>query len=115
MIDPSSKVNLISKELVIKHQLPLIELKRPLVLTNGTSPTKEHFTHRTIIPVVIAKRRHRVSFLVSSDRNRPLTLGLSWLANENPRINWKTGLLQWKSEQLEVNTYSARLYPFNPG
>jgi hypothetical protein len=40
-------------------------------------------------------------FLITGLGNQKIILGLPWLREHNPEINWKEGTLQWRTTTME--------------
>ena len=47
------------------------------------------------LPVVIQGTNHRVTLDITVISKHDVILGIPWLRASNPRVNWRTGQLQW--------------------
>jgi hypothetical protein len=59
-------------------------------------------THQVLLNTTIAGQRQMLSLLVAGIGKRSTILGLSWLIQENPDINYWTGQLQWRPTSLSI-------------
>jgi len=77
------------------HKLPLHRIKEPLAVFNvdGTRNTQGTITHATTLNLRIADRIIPTEFYITGLGKLDAILGFSWLAKENPMINWKTGTI----------------------
>ncbi|KAH7904915.1 hypothetical protein BJ138DRAFT_992633, partial [Hygrophoropsis aurantiaca] len=71
--------------------LILKPLFKPITPRNvdGTINSAGLITHYTWQTISIAEHKHRVRFLVTSLGRDPIILGLPWLRDANPDINWR--------------------------
>ena len=104
LIDSGAGGNFIEEETVRKLQLVKTELRRPITVRNVDGSQNHHglITHRTILEITVAERRHWVSLLITGLGKRSIILGLPWLVKENPDINWRAGSLQWRPTPLII-------------
>jgi hypothetical protein len=76
---------------------------------DGTENQAGLITHRIDLSILIAGRKMTVRFLLTGlGRNRAI-LGLPWLIQENPDINWRDQTLQWRNDTLKTINYVAQV------
>jgi hypothetical protein len=102
LLDSGVLANFIDKKFVNLHSIPLILKKTPVnvEVIDGRLIASGVVTHETIpLSIKIGDKLTIVSFnVIESSCFSPLILGLSWLTEFNPFINWKTMKLTWNSQ-----------------
>ncbi|XP_058041925.1 uncharacterized protein LOC131199783 [Ahaetulla prasina] len=104
LLDSGCTRCMISPELVEKMELKLRTLSKPIAFAQldgsvaGGGPA--HFVTEPI-EMIIGDHREILNFIVAPGMDQPLLLGLSWLRKWNPHINWRTGVLRFRSRTLK--------------
>jgi hypothetical protein len=78
---------------VQKRKIPMLRLPRPLRAQNidGTHNSGGVIRHKVSIFVQIGDTEERREFLVLNCGKENMILGLPWLQETNPTINWASG------------------------
>ena len=75
------------------------------------TPNKNGFImHYVDVAMEINSERSQVRFLATGLGRQKVILGLPWLIDQNPDINWRKGTLKWRKETLseEQNDRAAK-------
>lgn len=101
LIDSGAGGIFIHKNFVDQHLLLVIPLKKPIQVYNvdGTRNIGGKISARTSITVKIQSYQKTLTPLITDIGKEPLILGLPWLREENPIINWKTGEIFLPTEE----------------
>ena len=78
-----------------KHDIPLIELKRPrrLNVVDGRPSTAGDVTHKVAVNLSFNHHSEKIELFVTKFANYDVILGKPWMAKHNPLIDWKTNTL----------------------
>ena len=95
LVDSGADVSCIDHHFTKKHRLPLIKLSQPILIRNAdlTENKKGMVQHTYCLFINIKGIAHDITFYVMGYGKENLILGLPWLRNVNPTINWKTKTL----------------------
>ena len=79
-------------------------LARPIIVRNvdGTKNSAGKITHETRVKYRIGKQQFDEWFLITSLGDQTMILGIPWLKEHNPHINWKDctiELIDWEKEK----------------
>jgi hypothetical protein len=91
-------MNLISEKAVQRAGLTVKLKENPVIIqvANGQRmPGQPTITHETIAEVRIGKYQTKVTLDVTCLAGKDLILGLPWLRENNPRVDWNTGTLSF--------------------
>ena len=90
IIDYGTIRNFIDLELISLTKFPLQHLKRPINTynTDGTTNSKGNIIWETQVDVLFAHWRENIWLMVLNLGWRQVILGMSWLQEWNPQINW---------------------------
>lgn len=130
LIDNGSDDCLINSALVQEYSIPTIPLKNPIAiyLADG-NPAKEAFvTHRTSVLMITVGDHIEMRSLYVHDLAFPIILGMDWLQDHNPNIDWTAMTLDFSSDYcrstclpssssislaaISSNKLTAQVYPF---
>ena len=97
LIDCGAGGRFIDQNYARKLNLPLIPLSRPLPVKNvdGTPNKKGSIRHKVRLRLKIGNRYFKETLLVSGLGRQKIILGLPWLTEHNPDIDWQTGVIKW--------------------
>ena len=98
LLDSGSASNCISPEAVSRAGLTTTLRKNPCqvrVASGGTMPGQSVITHETKAQVHINGYQMAVTLDVLRLASQDVILGLPWLQEVNPRIDWKSGKLSF--------------------
>jgi hypothetical protein len=90
LVDSGATGSFIDRYLVQKRKIPMLRLPRPLHAQNidGTHNSGGVIRHKVSIFVWIGDGEERREFLVLNCGKENMILGLPWLRETNPTINW---------------------------
>jgi hypothetical protein len=93
LVDSRATGSFIDRDLVRKRKIPMLCLPRPLRAQNvdGTHNSGGVIQHKVSIFVRIGDAKERREFLVLNYGKENMILGLPWLRETNPTINWASG------------------------
>ncbi|THG97845.1 hypothetical protein EW145_g7531 [Phellinidium pouzarii] len=95
LIDSGVEGKFIDSKFVTKHRIPVRKLVKPIPVhnVNGTPNQNGTITHYTLCPLLFGNKLTMAFLLVTSLRKEDIILGLPWLKQCNPLINWKEGMI----------------------
>ena len=109
MIDSGAQGNFISPNLVNKLQVPWKWKDKPYRLKTVEGEYVEYGNGQVDmetapLPTKICGKRHNLKLDITEISDHQLILGIPWLRASNPRVNWRTGQLQWDTPGSESVT-----------
>jgi hypothetical protein len=86
-----------------KHGFNLTKLEYPITAQNVDRTENKQGTIRyyTDLDLQVNSKTNMEQFLITGLENQKIILGLPWLREHNPKINWKEGTLQWRTTTME--------------
>ena len=83
-----------------KHQLPRYALKKPrsLEVIDGRTIESGVITEIVRVTLVVNKHTEDLCAFVTKLGHYPVVLGIPWLRQHNPTINWRDGTLDFESD-----------------
>jgi hypothetical protein len=86
-----------------KHGFNLTKLEYPTTARNvdGTENKQGTIRYHTDLNLQVNGKTNTERFLITGLGNQRIILGLPWLWEHNPEINWKEGTLQWRTTTME--------------
>jgi len=101
MIDSGATEDFIDREGCNKHGTKMIKAKNPreIYLADRKPSVMGPVTHMTKVPMDIGSHRELATFQVANLRNHELILGMPWLREHNPTINWNNIRITFNSER----------------
>ena len=111
LIDCGAGGRFIDQNYARKLNLPLIPLSKPLPVKNvdGTPNKKGSIRHKVRLRLKIGNRYFKETLLVSGLGRQKIILGLPWLTEHNPDINWQTGVIKWRDPIHQLNGSERQL------
>ena len=100
MIDSGATEDFIDREVCNKHGIKMIKAKHPreIYLADGKPSAMGPVTHMTKVPMDISSHRELATFQVANLENHEVILGMPWLREHNPRIDWNDKRIIFNSE-----------------
>ena len=94
LIDCGAEGTFIHKELVKQHQLPTYALNRPIIARNVDNTINKEgvITRYTKLNLGLNTTDERL--LITNTGKSPIILGLPWLKQVNPQIDWANGSIE---------------------
>jgi len=91
MIDSEATEHFINQEFCQKYHIKTIKAKnlREIYLADSEPSSMERVTHMAQIPMDIAQHRELATFQVAKLQHHETILGMSWLRDYNPMIDWE--------------------------
>jgi len=101
MIDSGVTEDFIDQEVCNKHRIKMIKAKNPreIYLADGKPSAMGPVTHMTKVPLDISSHRELATFQVANLQNHELLLGMPWLREHNPTIDWNDKRITFNSER----------------
>jgi hypothetical protein len=98
LIDCGADGVFMNKTFAEKNHLTQIMLENPIKVRNmdGSPNIGGDITHMTKMEITIQRRKHMQHFLITNIAENDIILGITWLQEQNPLINWKEGTLNWE-------------------
>jgi Retroviral aspartyl protease len=86
-----------------KHSFTLTKLEYPITARNvdGTENKQGTIRYYMDLDIQVNGKTNTERFLITGLGNQKIILGLPWLREHNPEINWKEGTLQWRTMTME--------------
>ena len=93
MVDCGATALFLDITFVKRHGIRTLPLRHPIRLTNidGTPNAAGSITHFARLALTVDGHEQRTDFLVADLGGEGVILGLPWLRQVNPRINWASG------------------------
>jgi len=101
MIDSGVTEDFIDREICNKHGIKMIKAKNPreIYLADGKPSAMGPVTHMTKVPMDISSHRELATFQVANLQNHEVILGMPWLKEHNPTIDWNDKRITFNSER----------------
>ncbi|QRW23019.1 Retrotransposable element Tf2 protein [Rhizoctonia solani] len=100
LIDSGATSNFISPLIVEKLKIPKTQLENPRVvrMLDGTISQTGRIWHQVHLTVLANGHTHSIPFLVCPIGNTPAILGMTWLTQESPLIDWNLGTVTFPDQ-----------------
>jgi len=101
MIDLGATEDFIDKEFCSKYNIRTTQAKtiREVYLADGRPSAMGPITHTAKVPMDIGSHRELATFQVAKLPNHEVILGMPWLKQHSPRIDWGQGKITFESER----------------
>jgi len=101
MIDSGATQHFIDREVCNKHGIKMIKAKNPeeIYLADGKPSAMGPVTYMTKVPMDISSHRELATFQVANLQNHGVILGMPWLREHNPLIDWNDKRITFNSER----------------
>jgi len=102
MIDSGATEDFIDEEVCKKHEIKMIKAKNPreVYLADGKPSAMGPVTHMTKVPMDISSHRAVATFQVANLQNHEVILGMPWLRQHNPTIDWNDKRITFNCAQF---------------
>ena len=117
LIDSGATGNFMHIDFVKQYNIPqeLKEYPIPLEVVDGRPISTGHITHSTPSMHVLINQDHteKISLDIAPIGRHQLILGIPWLKQHNPAINWQTHSIQFESDYCKAhcNIHMERTRP----
>jgi len=101
MIDSGATEDFVDREVCNKHRIKMIKAKNPreIYLADGKPSGMGPVTHLTKVPMDISSHRELATFQVANLQKHEVILGMPWLREHNPTIDWNDKRITFNSER----------------
>jgi hypothetical protein len=114
LLDSRASTSFIDKNLVKRHNLPIIPKKYPVIVEviDGRPLISGNATHETKpLDIILEGHRSTIVFNIISSPFNPLVLGLFWLEMINPDIDWKKRKLTYQTIVFHISSRHPKNVP----
>jgi hypothetical protein len=103
LIDSGTGGTFMDQNYARKHRFNLTKLEYPITARNmdGTENKQGTIRYYTDLDIQVNSKTNTEQFLITGLGNQKIILGLPWLQEHNPEINWKEETLQWRTTTIE--------------
>jgi Retroviral aspartyl protease len=103
LVDSGAGGTFMDQNYAWKHGFNLTKLDYPITAWNvdGTKNEQRTIWYYTDLDLQVNSKTNMERFLITGLENQKIILGLPWLWEHNPEINWKEGTLQWRTTAME--------------
>ena len=100
MIDSGATEDFIDQEVCNKHKIKTIKATNPreTYLVDGKPSAMGPVTHIAKVPMDINRHRELATFQVANLQHHEVILGMPWLKEHNPTIDWNERKITFNSE-----------------
>jgi hypothetical protein len=104
MIDSGATALFLGREFVKQNNVRMFPLKRPIQVFNidGTQNQAGRIDRCARLKLEVDKMNEWVDFLVMDLGGEDVILGLPWLREHNPKIDWKKGQVQATGRKVTI-------------
>ena len=108
LLDSGATQSLLHTDFVKSHNIPHIPLQRPVVAYNAdnTPNVAGLITHYAILRISMGEQVMTQNFLVANIGKERAILGMDWLKQHNPRVDWIKGLLTFRGKPMQLKPFS---------
>jgi len=101
MMDSGATEDFIDREVCNKHGIKMIKAKNPreIYVADGKPSAMGPATHMTKVPMDISSHIELATFQVANLQNHEVILGMPWLREHNPTIDWNNKRITFNSER----------------
>ena len=101
MIDSGATEDFIDSEVCKKHGIKMIKAKNPreIYLVDGKPSAMGPITYLMEVPIDISNHRELATFQVANLQHHEVILGMPWLREHNPTIDWREKQITFNSER----------------
>ena len=95
MVDSGATTKFLHRRFVEKNQVTTRKLARPIPLYNidGTENRDGTITEVAVLDMAIGDHQEKVVFVVTDIGEEDVIIGLDWLREHNPEVDWEHGSL----------------------
>ena len=101
MVDSGATEDFINSEVYEKYGIKMVKTKNPreIYLADGKPSAMGPVTHLTEVPMDISNHRELATFQVANLQHHEVILGMPWLREHNPTIDWREKKITFNSER----------------
>ena len=113
LLDSGAKGLFMNQAFVKKNWIPTIPLLKPITPQNVDRTTNQSgwITHCTWAHIIFDNQQPLTRFLITNTRKSNVLLGLPWLKEHNPTIDWKTRriFIPWQNINQKLAAATRRI------
>ena len=96
MVDSGATTKFLHRRFVEQNHMSIRKLKQPIPLYNidGTENRDGTITEVAILDMTVGDHQEQVVFMVTDIREKDVIIGLDWLREHNPEVDWERGSLR---------------------
>ena len=96
MVDSSATTKFLHRRFVERNSVTTRKLARPIPLYNidGTENRDGTITEVAVLDMAVGDHREKVVFVVTDIGEEDVIIGLDWLREHNPEVDWERGSLR---------------------
>ncbi|KAJ3510828.1 hypothetical protein NMY22_g15850 [Coprinellus aureogranulatus] len=116
LVDCAAGGKFIDQDFAKKHRLPVKTLTRVLTAKNvdGT-PNKNGVIREYVqLPITVHGRTSNQKFFITGLGRQNIILGMPWIRQMNPLIDWKLGTLEWRKHDFNSLRTGRPIKPPDP-
>ncbi|KAJ3508838.1 hypothetical protein NMY22_g16489 [Coprinellus aureogranulatus] len=116
LVDCAAGGRFIDQDFARKHRLPVKTLTRVLTANNvdGT-PNKNGVIREYVqLPITVHGRTSNQKFFITGLGKQNVILGMPWIRQMNPLIDWKLGTLEWRKRDFNSLRTGRPIKPPDP-
>ncbi|KAJ3525863.1 hypothetical protein NMY22_g10400 [Coprinellus aureogranulatus] len=116
LVDCAAGGRFIDQDFAKKHRLPVKTLTRVLTANNvdGT-PNKNGVIREYVqLPITVHGRTSNQKFFITGLGKQNVILGMPWIRQMNPLIDWKLGTLEWRKHDFNSLRTGRPIKPPDP-
>jgi len=101
MFDSGATEDFMDGEVSDKNGIKMIKAKNPrdIYLADGKPSAMGPVTHMTKVPMDMSSHKELATFQVANLHNYEVILGMPWLREHNPTIDWNEERIRFNSER----------------
>ena len=109
LLDTGAGGKFIDQNFVLRNNIRTYKLVKPITVYNvdGTENKTGTITRYVDVNLQIGNRTTTTKLLVTGLGHQKIILGFPWFEEQNPEINWETGILTWRKETNGQNNGAA--------
>ena len=98
----------IDSTIVSSLSLPTIKLSQPITVYNvdHTENIAGRIKEKVVMTLEVYGHQEQATLYVTTLGKQAIILGLPWLVEWNPDINWKAKMLKWCKDDIQRNIFS---------